>query len=132
MSQENVEIVRRMFDAFTGGDAAAALAAFDPEIEWDTTRIVPDGDVYHGHEGVARFFRRWLGTWEESAQELKELIDAGHQVIAAIRESGRGKGSGVEVEVERFDVYSLRDGKIVRYRWYRDRAEALEAAGLQE
>ena len=132
MSQENFEIVRRMFDAFTGGDEAAALAAFDPEIEWDTTRLMPDGDVYHGHDGVAAFMRRWLGTWKESTQEQMELIDAGHQVVATIRASGRGKGSGVEVEAERFDVYTLRDGKIVRYRGYGDKAEALEAVGLKE
>ena len=51
MSQENVDIVRRMFDESSESDAAAVWAALDPEIEWDTTRFMPDGDVYHGHDG---------------------------------------------------------------------------------
>jgi ketosteroid isomerase-like protein len=130
MSQENVEIVRRSFEAFQRGDYEAAMDAIDPRIEYDLTHF-PDGKVYLGHEGIREAFRIWMGTWEDYRQELDELIDAGDdEVIALVRESGRGKGSGIELERPTAGLWTLRDGRAVRIRFYPGKAQALKAAGL--
>jgi ketosteroid isomerase-like protein len=132
MPQENVEIVRRSFEAFQGGDYEAAMAALDPGIEYDLTHF-PDGQIYLGHDGVREAFRIWLGTWEDYRQVLDELIDlGGDEVLAVVREFGRGKGSGIEVERPTAGVWTMRDGKAVRIRFYAGKAEALQAAGLSE
>jgi ketosteroid isomerase-like protein len=132
MSQENVEVVRRSLDAFERGDFDAAMEALDPRIEYDLTHF-PDGKVYLGHDGVREAFRIWLGTWEDYRQEIDEVIDLGEdEVVVVLREFGRGKGSGIEVERPTAGVWTLRDGKAVRIRFYAGKAEALEAAGLSE
>ena len=132
MSQENVEIVRGSIESFQRGDYAGAMAPLHPEIEYDMTHF-PDGKVYRGHDGVREAFRIWLGTWEDYRQELDEVIDAGDdEVIALVRESGRGKGSGIELERGTAGVWTLRDGKVVQIRFYERREAALEALGLKE
>jgi ketosteroid isomerase-like protein len=132
MSQENVEVVRRSLDAFERGDFDAAMEALDPRIEYDLTHF-PDGKVYLGHDGVREAFRIWLGTWEDYRQEIDEVIDLGEdEVVVVLREFGRGKGSGIEVERPTAGVWTLRDGKAVRIRFYAGKAEALEGAGLSE
>jgi ketosteroid isomerase-like protein len=131
MSQENVEIVRRCGEAFDAGDYEAAFEALDPDIAYDLSHF-PDGRVYRGHDGVREAFRIWMGTWEDYRQERDEIVDAGDEVIVAVRESGRGKGSGLALERRTFGVWTLRDGRAVRIRFYSTMAEALEAVGLSE
>jgi ketosteroid isomerase-like protein len=133
MSEENVEIVRRMYDAWQDGDYEAALAYFDPEVEWSEPPDNPGARTWHGHEGVNGAVATWVGAWESFRHELRELIDCGDdRVLVAGWQTGRGKGSGVEISEENFSVYTVRDGKIVSQRMFRHRAEALEAAGLSE
>jgi uncharacterized protein len=133
MSEENVEVVRGVYDAWQRGDFDAALEAFHEDIEWvgppGISRAGGEWDT-RGHEGVRRSLGRWLSTWVEYRFELRELIDHGNEVLACGWQHGRGKGSGVEVSEEIFSVWTLQAGKIVRQRMFRDRAQALEAAGL--
>jgi ketosteroid isomerase-like protein len=131
MSQENVEIVRRLMDAFRSGDYEGALAAYHPEVVCDAT-VRPEGRVYRGREGVAEAIRVWGGTWADWTWEIEELIDGGDRVLMVVRESGSGKGSGVPVVQQTFWVYTLRAGQIVHATVLIDRGEALEAAGLRE
>jgi ketosteroid isomerase-like protein len=100
---------------------------------WDTSATTwPQAGVYEGHAGVERYFIDWLGTWENPISETLDLIDAGNSVISVFRWTGRGKASGVETKTTMFGVYDVEDGRIVRYRQYETRKEALEAAGLRE
>jgi uncharacterized protein len=131
MSQANVEIVRRSFDAFIRGDFDGAMREFHPDIAYDLTRISPDGELYEGHEGVRTGMRRWLGAWAEYTMEVDEYVDAGDSVVILFRESGRGKGSGVRTEQSVAGVWALRDGKAVRVTPFLDRSEARRAAGLE-
>ena len=131
MSQENVEIVRRMHDAFARGDVEASLACFDSEIEFSTA-AGPDTATYHGIDGVRQATRKWVGAWDDFHIELEGLTDLGEHVLARICERGRGKGSGVEVERELFQLFTFRDDRIARLRMYQDEKEALEALGLLE
>jgi uncharacterized protein len=131
MSEENVEIVRRVYDAYLSGDFEAALAMIDPEVEWDGS-IRPEGKVYRGHDGIVEALRTWTGTWEAFRLEVEEIIDAGDHVIAVEQQSGRGKGSGLPLRQQNFSIFALREGRITRVVFARTRDEALEAAGLSE
>ena len=137
MSQENVEIVRRIFEAAASGDSADVFALYDPAVEWDASRapmprLIGGGDVFHGHDGLRRFFKERNAIWGEIEDEPKELIDAGDHVVSADTERGRGRSSGVEVEMTQYAVWTIRSGKVVRVVWFPTRAEAFEAAGLSE
>ena len=131
MSQENVEIVGHHLEAFLSGDNETALSYYDPEVEFDATAR-PEGQVYRGHEGVAEAMRVWVGAWEDWKFEVQEIIDAGDRVLLIARESGRGKGSGIEIDQPNFIVFTLRDGRIVRWQGFVHRGPALEAAGFSE
>jgi uncharacterized protein len=131
MSEANVEIVRRMYEAYLRGDNDAALGAFDPDVEFDVS-IRPEAGIYRGPAGIAEAMRTWTGTWEDFRIEVKEIRDAGDRVLVADRQSGRGKGSGVPLDQETYTIYTMRDGKIVHAVWVDTREKALEAAGLSE
>jgi ketosteroid isomerase-like protein len=133
MSQENVEIVKEFTSLFEAGDRDTWRDYFDPDVIWDTSAsTMPAAGIYHGHQGVERFFREWLGGWSDYGIEPREYIDAGGSVVLVFRQSGIGRGSGVRTEREFFGVYDLNDSKVARYRQYESRTEALAAAGLSE
>jgi hypothetical protein len=75
MSQENVEVVRRMYDAFHSGDADGALAHFDPDVVIDASKARPDVGVGQGREQVNEFVTSWVGTWEEWREDIEEMRD---------------------------------------------------------
>ena len=120
-----------MHDAFARGDVEASLACFDPEIEFSTASGA-DSATYHGVDGLRRATGKWVGTWDDFHIDLEELTDLGERVLARISERGRGKGSGVEVRREVFQLFTLRDHRITQLRIYENEKEALEAAGLSE
>jgi hypothetical protein len=133
MSGENVEVVKRFMSRFEAGDRQEWREHFDPDVVWDTSPSqMPAAGVYRGHEGVERFFRDWLGTWTDYEVANSEYIDAGDAVIVAFHQTGTGRGSGVRVERDFFGVYELRESKVVRFRLYESRQEALEAVGLRD
>ena len=133
MSEENVEVVRRVYEAAAHRDGPTVLEHYDPEVELDATRLgVTDSDVYHGHDGLQSLFREFAETFDEIEYSYEELIDAGDQVISIVTRHARGRTSGVEVERPFALLWTLRDGKVVRVVWYLTREDALEAAGLSE
>jgi ketosteroid isomerase-like protein len=138
MSQENVEIVRQVYEAAPLRDRAALLNLYDPDVEWDTTRPGTPGDiagnaVYRGHDGLRDWFRSWYEAWDDLIDDYLELIDAGDQVISVSTMRGRGRSSGAEVTSSGYaGVWTIRDGRIVRVVWFPTRTEALEAVGLPE
>ena len=138
MSQENVEVVRALYEAFARRDGESPFSVYDPDIEWDMSRsAIPlpgEEAVFHGHEGVRRYGRAWMEAWAFLDAPLERLVDAGEQVVALLGQTtARGKRSGIEVDTPPFaQVWTLRDGKVIRMRIYPDHAEALKAAGLSE
>jgi ketosteroid isomerase-like protein len=123
----NLEIVQTVLKGWSEGDMS--LDAFDDDIEWDAA-VFPDGAVEHGHEGIRRFLRRWLGTWEEYRFEVEQVFDAGDRVLAFVRERGYGRGSDVPMDIRTAMLFTLRGGKIVRFRGSLDHSAALAEAGL--
>ena len=128
MSRGNVEMIERMLGQALN-NPAALYELLDDDVHWEVGALVPDAEAYHGPEGVKEFFRRWVGTFDEWAYEVGEVIDAGDSVVAHIHQWGRGKGSGARVEHRFWQVWTIRDGKIIRGSNHSERAAALEAAG---
>jgi ketosteroid isomerase-like protein len=133
MSQENVEIVRRVYEAAARSDAEHIFALYGPDVELDATRLgVGDLGVYHGHEGLRRLFAELHQVWGDIEYDYEELIGAGEQVISVVTRHVHGRASGVAVDQPFALLWTLREGKVARVVWFRSRAEALEAAGLRE
>jgi ketosteroid isomerase-like protein len=131
VSSQNVDTVRAILDAFNRGDMRGFLDMCDPDIEWDLSQRLIDPEVYHGHQGVERFFEQQLEAWEEAPRmEAEELIDAGDRVVAFVRVHGRGKGSRAAVDARIAQIWTIRGRKATRLEYYGDRLEALDAAGL--
>lgn len=129
MSRENVEIVRRAFELKVlgrGGDAE--LAAFHPDV---VINSVEEGPSY-GLNAIRDNLERWTSVWEEPEATPEEIVDAGESMLVTARHRGRGRGSGISVDAYFHEVYTLRDGKIIRVDEFSDRSKALEAAGLSE
>jgi ketosteroid isomerase-like protein len=131
MSEESLEIVRGMYEAFYRFDVDGTLAYYDPEVVIDSSRVV-DGELGHGHEGVYRFIAGWVGSFDEWHEEIEEMRDLGTQVYVVARQVGRGKVSGVEVEQRYAVLHEIQGDKISRVTIYREPAEALKAAGLSQ
>ena len=131
MSEQNLEIVQGLFDRW-GTDEWRRVISTD--VVWDVSAVPFAGlaGVYMGHEGLEKFFRRWLGPWEAPAVELVELAAANDAVFTVMRWRARGRSSGAEVEQLFFGVYKLKDGVVVHFRQLETRDEALAAAGLQK
>ena len=128
MSQENVKVVREAWDAYSGGDYDRIAGFHDPHIVVVT---LEDGALY-GNDAVLANYERWDEAWEGAETTLEEVIGHGDRVFVAARFHGRGRASGVEVETRLYEVYTVRDGKVLRIDEYATRDEALEAAGLRE
>jgi ketosteroid isomerase-like protein len=133
MSQENVEVVRRCAECMDRRELPQAFEMLDPDVEIDLSRNVFNPDVYRGHSGVERWRDVIDEVWDDFHAMIDELIDAGDDVVTAAMIQGKGKESGVDVMMQVFQVWTLRDSKVVRLvGGYRTRADALEAVGLSE
>lgn len=128
MGTDNVEIVRRGFAAMSRGDVETVLADMDPEIEWSPTDDFVDIGPFRGHDGVRELMNLVLGAFEYYSLEPEELIEVGDAVVAPVRQTGRGKGSGVAVDVRYVLVFTMRGGRAVRVQSFYDRQQALAAA----
>jgi ketosteroid isomerase-like protein len=143
MSQENVEIVRSVFEPFDGINVAAidwdvevireALGgAYSPDVELRTLASGLGsgvGEFYRGSDGLVRYLREWLEPFSEYHVANLDYIEAGDCVLVPSRQWGVGGGSGARVELELTTLYELRDGQIARVHQYDTLEEALEAAG---
>ena len=132
MSQENVEIIRRAFEAFNRDGPEATLASFAPDLEWHDIPDLPDAEVHRGHAGFLRAFEQFFGELEDYRVNADEITGHGEQIVVCAHFIGRGKGSGARFEQRVFGVWTMRDRLIVRVVWFRTRREAVEVAGLPE
>lgn len=132
MSQQNVEIVQRLIETWGRGDYSAALDSIDPEVEVNVALQTHLDGTYRGHAGLADMLGAFWAEFEGQRIEIEEAMPAGSDVLVGVRFYGRGKRSGLEIDAPAWHVWSLREGKAVRWRLFRTKQEALEAAGLSE
>src|SRR5436190_722101 len=134
MSQENVEIIRKAFAAFDQGDIEAVLRLCDEDVVITQPTEVPGIDPQQrGRQGVLEAFAIWPEQWDDFRIEvLGVTVAPADKVLANIRTLGRGKHSGVEVDMEFSFVFTLRNAKIVEWQLFLREDQAVEAAGLAE
>jgi ketosteroid isomerase-like protein len=128
--QGNVDTLRRALEAFNRGDRAAWLEMCDPLLENVPPREWPESNRVLGRELAWDFFTAATEPWEDSPLEHGEIVDGGSVVAAEVRGSVRGRASGAGVPWGFWQVVRFRDGRMIHFSWFADRAEALEAAGV--
>jgi uncharacterized protein len=136
MSQENVEIVRRMYDAWNQRDLESALALTDPEFEYINPPTAVEPGTRHGHDGLAEVARAQWEFFADSELEIQRIHDRGEEVLAHLGVARRMPGSDHSIETQSLASWTIRDGKVIRAEILAvgppDVREALEAAGLRE
>jgi ketosteroid isomerase-like protein len=134
MSRENVEVVRRMVEAYWAGEAETALALLDPELEWDiSAHPLPDWpNTGRGRDEYVRYLTGYMRGWREYRGELRELLDGGEEIMIVLGERVKLRDSGAILDRDLHQVWTVRNGLAARCRVFKTREEALEAAGLSE
>jgi ketosteroid isomerase-like protein len=98
------------------GDMRALIDLLDEDVEWDNTKPNVPADhmgIHRGKAAVQWIIESWVGTWEDYAFEIEELIDKGEHIVLAVHEYGRGRASGIPLDSRYCLVWSFRDGRIV-------------------
>ena len=132
MSQENLDVVRRIYDEIAA-PPGALRELFDPSYEMDVTDVPADIGVVRGYDAADEAMRPYFDTFEDFHVEIEEVIHADEEhVVTSVHDGGRLRGSDSEVRNHRFHVWTFRDGRVVRFSGHLDMNRALEAAGLRE
>jgi len=142
MSQENVENLRAFLEtwsreawtleAWQRGEVMD-MSFLDPEVTYEDSNL-PDhvGEAYRGHEGIVRAAERWIEPFEWLLVELEQIVDAGDRLVSIHRARSKARYTGIEFDTPLAYLWTLRDGKVIHFRSFREPGEALEAAGLKE
>jgi ketosteroid isomerase-like protein len=131
MSQENIEVVRAVIDAFNRGDWDAGLKPFDPDFELDFSRAIGPLRGVYKLDQARTFLDEFFGVWEAVSFEIDQFIEVGDQVGTSFINYHRGR-DGIEVKVRPSMVWTIRDGRIVHACVYQEWQEALETVGPSE
>jgi ketosteroid isomerase-like protein len=131
MSQENVELVKRMYARFHAGDAEEALACFSEDVVVEAPAR-PDLRGGRGREALGTLVGSWVESWDGWSEEIEEVHDLGDHVMVSSTQRGRGKSSGIEINAQYAYLYEVRNGELSRMGMYYSADEAREAAGLSE
>jgi len=133
MSQENVELVRHIYESgLFDRDPEELLELATSDVEYVNPPYAVEPGVRYGLVAVAEAMRRFAEVWEQSRHELRELYDCGDIVVAAVSWHIRNRASGIELVNDEAHTWTLREGRIARFEWGQDLASALEAAVLRE
>ena len=134
MSRENVELVARAWDLWERREFDAWLETIDPQIEWDISAypLLDWPDRGKGREEWLRHLSGYVEAWIDHSQEVRELIDAGDDVVVVVHETARMRDSGATVDRMVNFVFTVRKGRAVRFRVFLTKEDALEAAGLRQ
>jgi ketosteroid isomerase-like protein len=134
MSEQNAEVVRRQFAAFERGGLDALVRFWHPSIEWRAVEgAADDVGLMRGHDALRRYYQDWIDTLDQLRADVEEVIfEADERVAVVVRNSGRGRASGVLTEGRFYVACTVRDGQIVSGREYETREQAREAVRLSE
>jgi ketosteroid isomerase-like protein len=132
MSEENVNLIRESYEAWNRQEIQWSLERITDDFEfWPLDGFMDLEPVYRGRDGWTRFWGIWRDAWDSISLEVVRLEAVGDRVVALILATGRGAGSGIDVELEIANVFTIKDGlmtKVESMRW----DQALEAVGLSE
>jgi uncharacterized protein len=131
MSRENVDIVRRIYAAWEESSPVSSGLLAD-DIEWVNPREAVEPGTRKGAPDFGDAADKVAGAFEDARVEFERFIDAGDEVVVIGTLRGKGRGSGIELERRQGYVWTIRDGKAVRFQWFNDPAQALQAAGVAD
>jgi ketosteroid isomerase-like protein len=133
MSRETLDSARQVMEALGRRDLAALLAFADPEVEWHSFFAeLGEGGVYRGHGGTRQYMSDLGDAWEVVRADVDDGIAVGEVAVLVGRIHYRGKGSGIETETPAGWMLRFRDGKVIRFRAFREPEEALAALGFPD
>ena len=130
MSQQNVDVVRRIYAVWGEEGSPIPSGLLDPDIEWVNAPEAIEPGVRHGVEAFGDAAESVAETFHDARVDIDEMLDVGNQVVVLATLRGRGRGSGADVERRQGYVWTLRDGKATRFQWFNSPEEALTAAGV--
>jgi ketosteroid isomerase-like protein len=111
----NVETLRRGYAALNRGDLSAVLELLDPDIEWHEPAHSPDAGTHRGRDSFERFLRGWIESFDGFRVEPERVVERGEDIVAVVRQTGTGRASGLEVEARLAHVWTVADGRAVRW-----------------
>ncbi len=132
MSQENVDLVRGIYDAFAAGDVPAVLAAMSPDMIWNEAENFPlaDRNPYVGHDAIVQgVFVRLAEQWDGFAVEVDEVLDAGDTVVALGHYVGSHRATGKAIRAQLAHVWRIEGNKATRFQQYTDTLQVARATG---
>jgi ketosteroid isomerase-like protein len=133
MAQENVEIVRRAYEAFNRRDLVGATAVFERDAEWVPYLAALEEEIYRGRDAIEEMWREILRHVPDFRIDFVGVVaDSSDVAVVEVEFRGTGKASGADIRTSVFQAGSFRDGKVARVQGFRSAAEALEAVGLRE
>jgi ketosteroid isomerase-like protein len=132
MSQENVEVVRKVYEAWTCGDPPQAFECLDPEVVWEAIEDAPDAGTYRGYSGVKRYMDDWLQDFEMLGFEFRQSFEVEGRLVMQQRGRTKGRGSGLTTVINYAAVYTFRASRVLTVKEYNTFGEALEAVGQSE
>jgi ketosteroid isomerase-like protein len=134
MPGANIQRTRQLIDVIARRDLAGLLELTDPEVEWRSFFAIGEGGhEYRGHGALSTYVRDLEETWDLLSPDVDDLLDAGDIVVGIGRIRYRGKGSGIDSEVEAGWMFKWGgDGRLLVFRAFRDPRRALEAVGLEQ
>src|SRR5438128_4804698 len=131
MSGDNAAVVRAIYAALSRGDLETALDAGAPDAEHDWSRSIgPYRGIYRGRDAIRSFWSEYREAVQNLTFEVEETIEADPHVVAMVCARIRGRDSGAEVVARGPHLWTLRDGKVVRFVLYQEKHDALDAIGL--
>jgi len=132
VSQENLEIVRRLYDLVRRGDVAGLVEIISPQFELHENVLAPDAAVYHGPDGL----KKWLDAGSEAFSDFRfepeRFVERGDWIFAPVHSYGRGKGSGAPFDARYITAFKVEHGKVAFAASYEALSDALKAVGLEE
>jgi ketosteroid isomerase-like protein len=132
MSEENVEVVRSIYEAAKRRDWDTAFRYQHPDVELATPPRGIDAGTFRGREEIQGFWEELRSAFEAMSGETERLVDSGDQVVAIVRMRMTPKGTSAEIEIRNGQLWTFRDGKVASIRIFPEPEKALEAAGLRE
>jgi ketosteroid isomerase-like protein len=129
VTQANADTLRQGYEALNQGDFSVVLELLDPDMEWHEPAGSPEAGDHHGRDTFERFLRSWIESFEDFRVEPEQVVERGDRLVAVVHQSGRGRASGAPIEIRLAHVWTIKDGRAIRWESMPDVDAALSRSG---